>query len=60
MLEDILSDEFDADGLPIPTGSVHILFDGGFGREACERWMEEHPEQCTSYGARIEPFLEPE
>ena len=60
VVEDILSDEFDAGGLPIPTGSVHILFDGGFDREACERWMEEHPEQCTSYGARIEPFLEPE
>ena len=44
VVEDILSDEFDADGLPIPTGSVHILFDGGFDREACERWMEEHPE----------------
>lgn len=60
VVEDILSDDFDADGLPITTGSVHILFDGGFDAEACHKWMEEHPGQCTSYGARIEPFLEPE
>lgn len=60
VVEDILSDEFDADGLPIPTGRVRILFDGGFDREECERWMEEHPDQCTSDGIRIESFLESE
>ena len=55
VVEDILSDEFDADGLLIPTGRVHILFDGGFEREACERWMEE---QCTTPSVRVMPFPE--
>lgn len=58
VVEDILSDELDADGLPIPTGRVRILFDGGFDREACERWMEEHPEQCNTHSVRIMPFPE--
>ncbi len=60
VVDDILSDEFDEQGMPIPTGRIKILFDGGFDREACERWMEEHPDQCTSYGTRIESFPEPE
>ena len=58
VVEDILSDDFDADGLPIPTGSVHILFDGGFNAEACHKWMEEHPEQCTALSVRVMPFPE--
>jgi len=60
VVDDILSDEYDDNGLPIPTGRVKILFDGDFDREACERWIEEHPDQCTSPGIRIESFLEPE
>ena len=58
VVEDILSDEFDADGLPIPTGRVHILFDGGFDREACDRWMEEHPDQRNTPSVRVMPFPE--
>lgn len=58
VVEDILSDEFDTDGLPIPTGSVRILFDGGFDREECERWIEEHPDQCTTPSVRVMPFPE--
>jgi hypothetical protein len=58
VVEDILSDEFDADGLPIPTGRVHILFDGGFDKESCHKWMEEHPEQCTTPSVRVMPFPE--
>ena len=58
VVEDILSDEFDADGLPIPTWSVNILFDGGFDEEACHKWMETHPEQCNEPSVRIMPFPE--
>ena len=58
VVEDILSDDFDADSLPIPTGRVHILFDGGFDEEACCKWMEVHPEQCTTPSVRIMPFPE--
>ena len=61
VVEDILSDEFDDNGMPIPTGQIRILFDGGFDRYACERWIAEHLEQCSSYGnTRIESFPEPE
>ena len=58
VVEDILSDDFDADGLPIPTGSVHIMFDGGFDEEVGRKWMEEHPEQCNEPSVRIMPFPE--
>lgn len=58
VVEDILSDVLDADGLPIPIGSIHILFDGGFDREACERWMEKHPDQCNAPSVRVMPFPE--
>ena len=58
VVEDILSDDFDADGLPIPTGRVHILFDGGFDEESCLKWMEEHLEQYNEPSVRIMPFPE--
>jgi len=61
VVDDILSDEFDDNGLPIPTGRIKILFDGGFDREECERWMEDHPDQCArieSQCTRIESFPE--
>jgi len=56
VVEDILSDECDADGLLIPTGRVRILFDGGFDKDSCSKWMEEHPEQCNASSVRIMPF----
>lgn len=29
-----------------------------YDREACERWMEEHPEQCNTPSVQIMPFPE--
>ena len=56
VVEDILSHDFDADGLPIPTASVPIPFDGGLDAEACRKWREEHPAHSNAPSVRIMPF----
>lgn len=61
VVEDAESGKVGKDGLPISTGSVRILFDGGFDKEACDRWIAEHPDEfAASPTMRVMSFSEPE
>jgi hypothetical protein len=60
VVEDVDSDVLDKDGLPIPTGSVNILFDGGFDEDSCHKWIKDHPECLSSPSLRVMSFMESE